>query len=247
MGLDSARRSPGFPPRLQRLRRAKYASRVVRDLRGRFVKECPLCGHVGPFQAQGLPPRPDAQCPSCGSVERHRLLHLAQQELGLVRPGERVLHFAPEPATGAWLRSLAGEYTSADIRPGAADRVLDIERVDLPDACVDVVVASHVLEHVDDTPALREIHRVLAPGGRAIILVPVVEGWPTTYENPSVTTDAGRLEHFGRHDHVRVYGRDVRDRIVAAGFGLTEFTGTHEQAIRHALIPGEVVFLAAPA
>lgn len=40
----------------------------------------------------------------------------------------------------------------------------------------DVVIASHVLEHVADTTMLmREIVRVLKPGGRAVILVPINE------------------------------------------------------------------------
>jgi ubiquinone/menaquinone biosynthesis C-methylase UbiE len=35
-----------------------------------------------------------------------------------------------------------------------------------------------VLEHVDDAKALGEIYRVLKPGGVALIMLPVIEGWP---------------------------------------------------------------------
>lgn len=241
------KRHNGFPPRFQRLRRLRYATRVLRELRGSHTRECNMCGHVGHFQAQGFPPRPDAQCVQCGSVERHRLFMLVQSEQQVVRPEDRVLHFAPEPEMARMLRGFAREYISADIRPGAADRVLDITAIDLPDASVDVVVASHVLEHVDDDRgALREIRRVLAPGGRALIMVPIVEGWADTYEDSSITTDAGRLEHFGRHDHVRHYGRDLRTRIRDAGFDLSEYPGTPDQTLRHALLHGETVFVARP-
>ena len=67
-------------------------------------------------------------------------------------------------------------------------RVLDIEAIAVPDASYDCVVCSHVLEHVDDAKALCEIYRVLKPGGVALIMLPVIEGWATTYENPHVTS-----------------------------------------------------------
>ncbi len=75
-----------------------------------------------------------------------------------------------------------------DIAPGKADRVLNIEAIASPDASYDCVVCSHVLEHVDDKKALSEIYRVLRPGGVALIMLPVIEGWAKTYENPAVTS-----------------------------------------------------------
>ena len=43
-----------------------------------------------------------------------------------------------------------------------------------PDASFEVVVCSDVIEHVDDPQAmLREIHRLLAPGGRLVITTPI--------------------------------------------------------------------------
>jgi predicted SAM-dependent methyltransferase len=108
----------------------------------------------------------------------------------------------------------------------------------------DVIVASHILEHVDDRAALREIHATLRSGGLAIIMVPIVEGWATTYENSQVVTDADRLRHFGQEDHVRLYGRDLRERIRDAGFDLEEFSGSPADCLCMGLTPGETVFLA---
>jgi len=156
----------------------------------------------------------------------------------------RILHFAPEPFLETLLRSRSNDYRSADLRPGAADTVLNIENVDLPDESVDVVVCAHVLEHVDDLKALREIYRILAVGGRALLMFPIVEGWERTYENPSHTSPADRTTYFGQFDHVRMYGRDVRDRITDAGFGLTEFTAEEPYVSRYGLLRGEKVFVA---
>jgi SAM-dependent methyltransferase len=49
----------------------------------------------------------------------------------------------------------------------------DLTRLPFPDACLDLVLALDVLEHLDDEMAgLREIRRVLRPGGRAVLAVP---------------------------------------------------------------------------
>jgi len=45
------------------------------------------------------------------------------------------------------------------------------ERVDLPDGCADVVVMKHLLLHADDVDAaIGEMHRMLAPVGRAFVV-----------------------------------------------------------------------------
>ena len=49
----------------------------------------------------------------------------------------------------------------------------------LPDQAVDIVVASHVLEHVDDDVFwVREFYRILKAGGCLVVLVPVNERYP---------------------------------------------------------------------
>jgi predicted SAM-dependent methyltransferase len=77
-----------------------------------------------------------------------------------------------------------------------------MEAIDLPDASVDLIIANHVLEHVDDAKASRELSRILRPNGVLLCMVPIVEGWATTYQNPDITTDEGRMLHFGQEDHV---------------------------------------------
>ena len=106
---------------------------------------------------------------------------------------------------------------SADVRPGKAMMALDITKIALPNASFGFVLCSHVLEHVDDDArAMAELRRILVPGGVAIVLVPLRDG--PTLEDPVATTPELRLEVYGQSDHVRHYGRDVEDRLEAAGF-----------------------------
>lgn len=230
-------------PRFQRLRRLSYVALTLREMRGQFPRECNTCGFAGRFLPGGRPPRYDAKCPRCLSVERHRLVVLALEEAD-PGPFGSVLHFAPEPAMEAFLRSRADSYRSADITPGRADLLLDIENIDLPEDSLDVVVASHVLEHVDDAAALASIHRVLKPGALLVALVPIVEAWAQTYENPAIVDPAERLLHFGQEDHIRYYGRDFVDRLRAGGFEVTERAGTPGECVRFGLMRGEKVFIA---
>lgn len=212
----------------------------------RVARRCPLCGFDGPFEPAGVVPRADALCPGCGSLERHRLLVLADRALGLFRRDFELLHFAPEPCVVRYLDACGVRARRADLfaPAGAAVERLDVTDLALPDASTGGVLISHVLEHVDDRAALREIRRVLRPGGLAVIMVPVVEGWDTTYEDAAITTPEARREHFGQADHVRWYGRDVRDRIRAAGFELREFVAGGADCVRHGLLRGERVFVA---
>ncbi len=215
----------------------RAAVNATRSIHG----DCNLCGYGGRFWPFGDPPRPGVACGNCGSLERHRLVGLwlnanPVDELG-------VLHFAPEPSLSRLFQARSAEYRTADLAPGY-DLAVDIEDIDLPDESTDLVVCSHVLEHVDDYKALSELRRILTPGGRALLLFPIVEGWENTYENPAHTEPGDRTKYFGQSDHVRYYGRNVRGRITAAGFQLSEFTAEEPMVSRYRLSRGEKIFVA---
>lgn len=210
-----------------------------------FPRTCSVCGYRGRFQAAGRPRRIDARCPRCGSAERYRLLALWLDRHGCALGTARVLHFAPEKGLANLLKARVGSYQSADITPGKADVVRNIEAIEEPEASFDCVVCSHVFEHVDDRKALKEVYRVLKPGGVALIMLPLIEGWSKTYETAAAVTPVDRMRHYGQSDHVRYYGADVRDRIRAAGFKLDEFTAEGEDVLTYGLARGEKVFIAA--
>ena len=243
--LAKMREWGGLANRLRQPRVRKHALRAIWEFLGSADAECPICGFVGPFDAAGTTMRFNAECPRCGSVERHRLFALMLLRGFVDFAATDILHFAPEEAIVALVsKRNPRSHLTGDILVGRADRQLNIEALDLPDANFDRIICSHVLEHVDDAKALAELKRVLRPGGQLIMMVPIVEGWAHSYENAAVTTDHGRHLHFGQNDHIRYYGSDFRDRVRAAGFTLDEFTAEGADSVTYNLMRGEKVFLA---
>lgn len=186
--------------------------------RGRL---CPICGCSAPrFSLFGRTPREDAQCLHCGSLERDRLAwFFIRTRTSLFGPAPKtMLHVAPESCLAERFRAHLGDgYLSADLCDDRSMVRMDITDIGYPDESFDVVYCSHVLEHVnDDRRALRELHRVLRPGGWAILLVPIIGD--RTFEDPQITDPQDRLAAYGQEDHVRRYGPDVVDRFRAAGF-----------------------------
>jgi SAM-dependent methyltransferase len=165
-------------------------------------------------------------CPFCRSHDRERHLILFFEKLDLWRQleGASILHVAPEKRFAS--RSEAcrpSRYVKGDLVPAREGiEKVDVTAITYPDASFDWVICNHVLEHVpDDAQALRELFRVLKPGGTAILQTPYASALDKTLENPAeINTDEKRIEFYGQEDHVRLYGRDLFDRIRAAGFEL---------------------------
>ena len=172
--------------------------------------------------------RPNALCPRCLSLERHRLLWLyLQRETDLLTAYPRILHIAPEVCLMRKLRKHydghPGLYLTADLESPLADMHFDVQHIPLEDDFTDVVICNHILEHVeDDRQALRELHRILKPGGWGIVLSPMDSSRKETFEDDTITDPAERTHVFGQYDHRRIYGRDYADRLRSAGFEVAD-------------------------
>ena len=183
---------------------------------------CPCCG--GRFRKllhSGLLPRPNAKCPRCGSLERHRLLWLFLTDRSeLLFDQAKVLHVAPEFMLQKLFRRLRTiNYVSADLDSPRAQVKMDITDIQYDANSFDFILCSHVLEHVmDDRKAMRELYRILKPGGCAVLQSPIDLKQNSTYEDATIVSTAERERVFGQRDHVRIYGRDYRDRLMQAGF-----------------------------
>lgn len=211
-------------PLLQRI--AGWAVPVVGLLyKGRGV-QCPVCGaKYRRFLPYGyVQSRDNALCPSCLSLERHRLLWLyLTRETNLLTASPRTLHIAPEVCIMRHLKphfaTHPGQYITADLESPLADLHFDVQQIPLADNSIDVVLCNHILEHVtDDRQALRELHRILRPGGWGIVLSPVEQDYEQTYEDDTITDTAERTRIFGQYDHRRIYGADYTDRLRSVGF-----------------------------
>ena len=203
----------------------RFPRRVVDKFDPTRYHECPCCGELATsFLPHGVQRRENARCPRCGSVGRHRLQWLfLRDRTNLLSEPLEVLHFAPETGLQRRLKSLPKvRYHGADLKSVRADEHFDICTIPYPDDSFDVILCSHVLEHVaDDRQAMSELFRVMKPGGWGLIEVPFDGKLDETLEDPSITTDEERIRVYGNKGHLRKYGRDYPDRLRAAGFEVT--------------------------
>lgn len=212
--------------------------------------ECPVCGRKArKFMPYGVIKRENAMCPHCFSLERHRLMWLyLQRETDLFSANPKLLHVAPEKCFIKQLEKLLGDnYITADLDSPLAKVKMNIQDIRFPDGEFGVIFCNHVLEHVDDDrQAMREMHRVMKPGGWGIMLAPINPKRTKTYEDPSVTTKEGREKAFGQWDHVREYGLDYPDRLRESGFAVEAVdyakNFTPEESAYHSL-GGDILYI----
>lgn len=228
---DTLRES--LPPAFKPMGRARrFVRRVHRGIGRRAFSaynlggdrvECCLCGWKGRrFLPAGDAWRGERLCPSCGSLERYRAMFLYLRKFGGL--GDRpltLLEVAPKPCFATLCNAATGvRYLSTDLLSEYAAVLSDLTRFGFAAGVIDVLVCSHVMEHVpDDSSAFREIGRVLKPDGFGLIMVPLIEG--PTFEDP----DAGPEDYerlYGQFDHVRCYGPDIEQRMTASGLAVSK-------------------------
>lgn len=214
--------------------------------------ECPVCGaSLRAFTHGGgsLRVRERGYCPRCNAKARHRRVWLhCRHHTDLFERELRVLHVAPKYCLSRrMVRMHNVDYVAVDLVSGPHVTMIgDITDLKVPDDSFDAILSVHVLEHVDDDrAAIREMWRVLRPGGWAVVNVPLDLDAPT-FEDASIVSPEARRRAFGEADHVRVYGRDICDRFRAAGFETTLFTADElddEVVVRHGLTPDEHIIM----
>lgn len=165
--------------------------------------------------------------PDTGAFERHRLIWLyLERETNFFTTPNKVLHIGPEYCFYVMLKDRDGiEYYPADKTEKGYGYQQDVHYLDLTepslaDNTFDFILCNHVLEHIpDDRLAIKEMLRMLKPGGSAIITVPMVlKDIHFTYEDPSITDPKEREKHFRQWDHQRLYGLDLVERLKEQGF-----------------------------
>lgn len=198
-------------------------------------------------------PRAGDRCPVCHSQDRTRLMRLyLERETQIGEASQSVLHVAPDLGLVLWFKRLENvAYTSCDLSPRRYRHVPNFivaDLTDLPfkDKTFDLVICSHVLEHVpNDKAAMSELHRVTKLGGVVLALTPLATDEQPTDEAPDMTDPAERERRFGQWDHVRLYHRaDFIRRLEAAGFDVSlwdPYTHDGTQAEKWHLNPLELL------
>ena len=198
------------------------AIRAILFLGGKYI--CPCCGwrlraftHGGiSFRARHL-----GYCPRCHAKARHRRIWLyLEKKTNLFSAPLRILHVSPEFSfSRRFIKMPNLDYLGVGVEESPNVKIkMDLTSCPFRSDIFDAIICIHVLEHIeDDRRAMRELHRVLRPGGWAVISVPIRLD-RKTYEDPKITLPEERERAFGETAHVRFYGNDLMDRLQECGF-----------------------------
>jgi SAM-dependent methyltransferase len=173
--------------------------------------------------------RPAARCLECGGLERHRALVFAVGSLLQDGTDRSCLEAGPLNAHvfGRYLGERGWRYTSVDRwRTGHpndprnasfVEHEADLTALPFPADQFDAFMVQHVIEEIDDyEAALREIARVVKPGGYAFIEAPIDQGRAESERQPA-----------DRYGNVWRFGRDLPERVGQA-FGRVEVVPLRE-------------------
>ena len=188
--------------------------------KSKYKYDCPVCGYRGPFMKKNN--RLRAKCPKCGELERARMAMLVINEIydNEKAANTDVLHISPENFLRKHFKKKYKSYISSDLYREDVDHQFDIQSIPYPDNSFDLVFASHVLEYVEnDKEAIKEISRVLRPGGLAFLPVPMLHKKTIDFEerppNKRIIRETGE-DYFDRYravfSEVKVYNPRAFDQ-----------------------------------
>lgn len=203
-----------------------------------------------PYGYSGRAKRSNVLCPGSLSLERHRLLWLyLKEKTDFFTKKREMLHIAPEQCFYKLFKAMPNlNYLTGDYNSPIADIHFDLHKAPFDDNKFDVIFCNHVLEHVEDADqCMRELYRIMAPGGFGIFQIPQDTSREKTYEDKTITSEKEREIHFWQKDHVRLFGLDYKDKLAEAGFKVTveDYTKqlSPELVERYRLPKGELLYV----
>ncbi|WP_052584727.1 methyltransferase domain-containing protein [Limnospira indica] len=170
------------------------------------------------------------RCTQCGSLERTRAMYLFIEKYNLVKPGYRILHFAPEWGLAQKLRNLVGDgYEPCDLDTDRYKHI-GVRKVNLvedaakfPPNSYDLIIHNHVIEHLpcNYTAILFFLHRSLKNTGVHLFSIPILSGYDE--ESLFPLTEEERHRRFGQFDHVRRFGRESLNNTLGLVFRMPDY------------------------
>jgi SAM-dependent methyltransferase len=214
---------------------------------------------------------PDRGCPNCNSLERHRKVcamlgcaakqHQQQNEPAAVLTARvhtdtpfRMIHFGPEKAMMGYINAYQPSIDQVGVDFFAKGYGVnydqkktlhaDVTALQFPTNFANGIIILHVLEHIKTLEtALKEIKRVLAPAGWALIEVPCVKDRATK----DCRKEEDLIKCAGQRDHVWIFNcRDFQERVEKAGFNCETWLQLDSQSecfdadLRKAVLPSGV-------
>lgn len=221
-------------------------------LRGNKV-ECACCKkQYSSFAPFGNERRPNAWCPNCESLERHRLLWMYfEKKTNLYSQPLKLLHVAPETIFfKKFIRQKNIDYHPVDIFPHLYPKgttYLDILNHNLAPNSFDVIICNHVFQYIEeDKKAMNSLYQLMKPGGWGIMQVPINTKATTTFEDFSITDPLEREKVFGLKEHVRYYSYDYADKLSAIGFDVTvdDYTASfsNDEILKYGFYKGDAIY-----
>lgn len=167
-------------------------------------------------------------CPNCGSGDRDRLYRLYFNKfIKYTKAPIKLVDFAPSDSLQKYLKEQPMiQYRSADLYMDNVDDKIDITDMhQYKDNRFDFFICSHILEHVDDKAALSELFRIIKPGGKGILMTPIIKVEGAFDEDLNITDVSERWRRFAQDDHVRLYTKaEFLKRVEQAGFIVRQYT-----------------------
>lgn len=170
------------------------------------------------------------KCHGCNSTDRDRLVYLYLRDYLKAFSNnsnlKTILHVAPEHCIAKRFLAQKGiTYFPIDSMEQGYEYQDYIQKMNLLDLhilsnSVDLVICNHVLQDIDnDTKALLEIYRVLKPGRKAILQVPISHLAEYIIEDSSINSFSEREAAYGQRFHTRIYNETgFIHRVESVGF-----------------------------
>lgn len=207
---------------------------------------CNICGNsFNSFNIvnKEIAPR-EAQCPECGSLERHRHLFVHIAAIWPFLKGKKILHFAPEKIIKNIIEQSEADYYDADLFMNDVRYKVDITDIPFKNNFFDYIFCVHVLEHIEnDMQAMSELHRVLRRDGTAFLCVPL---HTSLEEDLTIDDRKMRAKLYGQEDHVRNYDLvTFKERLLKSGFNVDQISdfSSPPYSLKYALL-GDIIVLA---